>query len=147
MKLSDLKRFAVESDRVPGNTPRTATRISVLGEEFHPESGRQSQLSSLTLSGEGKTDQESLTKAIDRTLAFLERVQDKAFAVRGGIVQMNYNKADETYTAKAQLALLDEGDNITHPVIKSMSAFATNKNPNKAEDEALETILKLMGEA
>lgn len=146
MKLSDLKRFAVETAPVPGNSGRTATKVSVLGEEFHAQSGRQSQKHSITLSGRGESEKASVEKALERTLAFLESVQDKAFAVRGGIVSMSYDPKSEVYTANAQLALLDEGDDFTHPVIKSVSSIFADKNPDTAESEALKTVLELMGE-
>lgn len=146
MKLSDLKRFAVESDKLPGNTPRLATRVSVLGETFHAESGRQSQTHTITLSAEAVDEKEALEKSLQRSLSFLDKVKDKAYAVRGGIVQMSFDKTTGKYRAKAQLALLEEGDKFTHPVKKSLSAFAEDKNPDKAEDKALGTILELMGE-
>lgn len=147
MKLKDLEKFAVETDLVPGNSGRTATRVTVLGDAFHPESGRQSQQHTITMSARGKDEKESLEKALERSLSVLDKVKGKAFAVRGGVVQIVYDKETTLYTAKAQLALLDEGDNFTHPVIKSMSAFASNKNPDKAEDTALQTVLEFMGEA
>lgn len=147
MKLSDLKRFAVDSAPVPGNSGRTATKITVLGEVFHPQSGSQEQTHTITLSARGKDESETLEKALERTLAFLDRVKDKADCVRGGIVQMSFDKATELYTAKAQVGLFEKGDGFTHPVVKTLSAFASDKNPDKAEDEALERVLKTMGEA
>lgn len=147
MKLSDLDRFAVESDKLPGNTPRLATRISVLTDKFHAESGRQAQTHTVTLSAEAVDEKEALEKSLHRSLSFLDQVKEKAYAVRGGIVQMTFDKSTGNYRAKAQLALLEEGDGFAHPVKKSLSAFAEDKNPDKAEDKALATILETMGEA
>ena len=147
MKLKDLKRFAVESQPVPGNSERLGVNVVVLREQFHEKTGSQAQQHSITLSARGATNKESLEKGLERTLSFLDRVKDKAFAVRGGIVQMGYNKETKEYTALAQIGLFDEGDGFTQPKVKSLSAFFTHKNPDKAEDGALELVLKTMGEA
>ena len=151
MKLSDLKRFSVESAEVPGNSGRFATKVIELGEEFHPQSGTQSQKTAITLSAridnaDGVDEAASVEKALERTLSFFERVNGKADIVRAGIVNMTYNPVSESFRAKAQVTMLEHGDGFTHPVVKSLSAFASNKNPDKAEEEALNNVLKLMGE-
>jgi len=152
MKLSDLKRFSVESSEVPGNSGRFATKVTELGEEYHPQSGTQSQKTAVTLSARVDISNKevdeaaSVEKALERTLNFFERVKDKAEIVRAGIVNMTYNPVSESFRAKAMITMLEHGDGFTHPVIKSLSAFASNKNPDKAEEEALNNVLRLMGE-
>lgn len=141
MKLSDLKRFSLESQ--PHPTGRMSVSLFVLDDERVNDANQRS-LSMINVTASGKDETDATKKGIDVCLSRLEKLQKHADIVKLGVLSLNQDNSG--FQCTVQLGLFDKAESGADLIVKKTLGFGKGKTADKAEEAALESALELIGE-
>jgi len=143
MNLSDLKRFKVETDVHP--TGALNVTLFVLGDE-RMSAGTQKQLDVVGVVADGKNEEEATKNGQEFAVEVLGGLKGKADVVRVGTRDL-MGSSDKGFTAKVQVGLFDKGGVDEADLIKKVgNGFGKGKTMKAAQEEAIASALRLMGE-
>lgn len=144
MKLSDLQRFSLESDIHP--VGGISTTLFVLGSQ-KVDVGSQRQLDVINLVAKGKNEEDATAKGTDFALEVLESLKGKADIVKVGVRELVFNEEVKMFESKVQVGLFDQENEGADLIRKKGFGFGVDKDLKKAQEKAIKSALRLMGEA
>ena len=143
MNLSDLQRFSLEADIHP--TGGISTTLFVLA-GTKVDLGSQRQLDVINVVGEGKTEEEATANGTSFALEILESLSEKADIIKVGTREL-IGSDDGSFNAKVQIGLFDRAEEGADLVKKKGFGFGSGKSMKAAQEAAIESALRLIGEA
>lgn len=144
MKLKDLNRFSLETDIHA--TGGMTVSVFQLEDKKGIQAGTQRQTNVISLVTDGKNEEDATKNGIDFALEVLEGLKDHAEIVKVGVRELGKEPNGDLFSAVVQVGLFDKSSEGADLIKKKGFGFGKNKNMKKAQQEAIESALRLMGE-
>lgn len=142
MKLSDLERFAIDSQVTP--TGRMGVTLTVLDKD-KVNGGNQRSLSTVSITSSGKNQTDATKKGVDKCLDLLGKLSPLSEVVKFGVISLDQD--GYVFSCTTQLGLFEKAtDGTADVIVKKSLGFGEGKDADEAERNSLKSALSLLGE-